>query len=81
MSKFVNARFTEREKARKCNERVDKRTVAYFRKINKCSNYRLKEKVYVWIGDKKRALKTGTITKVGQHGNSYKVEYKNPTPG
>ena len=67
MSKFVNARFPEREKARKCNEPVEKRTVAYFRKIYKCSIYRLKEKVYVQIGDKKRALKkhyilTGTIT-------------------
>ena len=85
-SKFDIARFTAREKARKCNDRVDKRTVEYYRKRSKCSTYGVKEKVFVRIGDKKRAPKkrhvlTGTITKLGKNGNSYKVEYKNPTSG
>ena len=85
-SKFDIARFTAREKARKCNDRVDKRTVEYYRKRSKCSTYGVKEKVFVRIGDKKRAPKkrhvlTGTITKLGKNGNSYKVEYKNPKSG
>ena len=70
-----------RKRALDSDERVAKRTIEYFRKKNKCSVYKINQKVLVRYGGKgKKASKRphvciGKIEKVGKY-DMYKVGYR-----
>ena len=84
MKNFIKQRSQSRKKAHDSDERVAKRTVEYFRKKNKCSKYVVKEKVLVRFGKKgkkapkRRHILIGKVVKIGKHGDSYKIQYKDP---
>ena len=56
----------------------------YFRQQNKCSQYLVSEKVLLRLGKKRKRVSKkyyvahGKITKIGKHGDNYKVIFKNP---
>ena len=52
-------RSKTRKRALDSDERVAKRTVEYFRKRNKCSEYKINQKVLVRYRKKKDHLKNG----------------------
>ena len=63
---------------------VSNKTIKYFRQRNKCSKYLVGKRVLLRLGKiRKRVLKKyyivlGKITKIGKHGDNYKIIFKNP---
>ena len=81
-NRFKKLRLKTRKRVLESNERVAKRTVKYFRKRNKCSVYKINQKVLVRYGKKgkkepkRRHVFVGKIEKVGKN-DMYKVGFRN----
>ena len=59
---------------------IVERTVKYFRKRIKCSQYQVSEKLLIRYGKKgkkspkQRFVLLGKVVKVGKHGDNYKID-------
>ena len=77
---------TTRKVVKNRNKDIADRTVNYFQRRNKCSQYSVNEKVLLRIGGKRKNGKVpgkyhitlGRIKKIGKRGDFYKVKFHDP---
>ena len=80
-SRFKKQRSKTRKRALNSDKTVAKRTVEYFRKRNKCSVYKINQKILARYGKKgkkapkRRHVCIGKVEKVGKY-DKYKVVFK-----
>ena len=73
-----------REAVMKRNKEVSKKTVKYFRQQSKCSQYLVGKRVLLRLSKKGKTVSKKyyvvlvKITKIGKHGDNYKIIFKNP---
>ena len=81
-NRFKKLRSKTRKRVLDSDKRFAKRTVEYFRKRNKCSVYKINQKVLVKYGKKgkkapkRRHVSVGKIEKVGKY-DMYKIGFRN----
>ena len=73
-----------REAVMKRNKEVSNKTVKYFRQQSKCSQYLVGKRALLRLSKKGKTVSKKyyvvlvKITKIGKHGDNYKIIFKNP---